>query len=156
MYSGYNVDLDILQNTSLTGSKLDQNLNEYRNYLAHESKFSNISMLVQILENTSKANDEFSWLENLYKIDCNSKSPNDLEELNSNISEYLRHNRYSKCNEIFSRIDISLSPTIILIGLLRRTFIVRDKLGNWESTLSNVRIELKKRKLNDKQLLGGL
>lgn len=85
-----------------------------------------------------------------------NKASVDLLEIYSMISEILYKKHYIKYDEILNDINIELLSTIIIIALLRMSYIHKNKLKNWKFFLKKASEELIKRDLEPNQVLTGL
>lgn len=64
--------------------------------------------------------------------------------------------KLSKYDEILGEVNISSVNTIMIIGLLRTSFLYKNILSNWKLFLEKAKTELKYRNLNPNKLLIGM
>lgn len=102
------------------------------------------------------AKDEFSWLEELYAINQDSTAPEDLELLYLKIGGYFRNKRFGACNSVLRKIDYGRAPTLILVGLIRRTYPARAMLSEWQDAKQKISDQLTQRGRDAESMLRGL
>ena len=98
----------------------------------------------------------FDWMDYLYNIDVNSKSPKDLLPLYRHINVLIHHQDYKTIDAVLVRIVPTQAPTLVLIGTLRLTYLHRHKLTEWKLLLIAAEHVLNKRGLDATKLLTGL
>ncbi len=106
--------------------------------------------------NIKTVHDDFDWIDSIYEIDIDSQSPKDLGLLYEKLGGYLGERRFGAIDELIKRIDLDRSPTLILIGLLRRLYPAHEKLSEWAKLVANICVVLKGRDQDTTQMLRGL
>ena len=72
------------------------------------------------------------------------------------INKLLHEKNYEGINKIFDGIDIAKTDTILLMGVLRLTYMYKTMLSSWIPLRDKVEKELDRRGLNSESILKGL
>lgn len=79
-----------------------------------------------------------------------------LRPLCSIISEYKKAGKYDELSKWLSTITVEDTDTAVLVGCLRYTYGVRDKITSWEEFFNDVEQMLIERREDYKSILRGL
>lgn len=72
------------------------------------------------------------------------------------VEKWLQERNFDKIEQFLQNLDFENQSTLLLVGSLRVTFCVKEKIPSWEDTLFSVRKELKRRKCDVNVILQGL
>lgn len=115
------------------------------------------NQLKLIIVKSKETHDEISdILISLYNVAMDSTSPADLEVLYRKLGNFIETKRYGACDQLLEKLDVTRTPVLILIGILRRLFSIRTRLEKWESSVNTIQNELNGRGLNSESMLKGI
>lgn len=72
------------------------------------------------------------------------------------INKLIAHRNFDVCNKFLKQVRVNELSDVLLVGLLRLTYLRRDELSNWNLLLNNSKNELEERKYDSQILLKGL
>lgn len=114
-------------------------------------------------ENVRESSKEFNELVNqapwVVKFLQSASTLNDVKSLlpfYTEINKLIAHRNFDVCNEFLKQVRVNELSDVLLIGLLRLTYLRRDELSHWNLLLNNSKNELEKRKHDSHVLLKGL
>jgi hypothetical protein len=114
-------------------------------------------------ENVRESSKEFNELVEqapwVVKFLQSASTLNDVKSLlpfYAEINKLIAHRNFNVCNAFLRQVRVNELSDVLLVGLLRLTYLRRDELSHWNLLLNNSKNELEKRKYDSHVLLKGL